>query len=153
MIQELAVVATNIQQAKQRISAFRQRFGDGHFYLACHAALPIVLTPDFLYRLWASFQKDTKGNLLDIPWIAVSDLLLSNLYENVGYELYEMDMIIQNELLSQLQKNDRFGPQRVREIADFVIAYVVTSQKLLCQFNCVENLRSPQEQSVKQPLI
>jgi HEAT repeat protein len=31
--------------------------------------------------------------------------------------------------------------------------YIVTSQKLLCQFNCVENLRSPQEQSVKQPLI
>jgi len=108
----------------RRIEAFRQRFGDGHVYLACHAALPLALTPDLLYSLWANFQRDTDGEAIEIPWIAVADLMLSNLCKEVGNELYEMDQPIRDDLLSQLQSDPRFGLERVRELADFVMAYV-----------------------------
>jgi hypothetical protein len=76
-----------LELATQRIEVFRRRFGDGHFYLACHAALPIALTPDLLYCLWANFQRDVSGEVLEIPWIAVSDVLL-HLCDEVGHELY-----------------------------------------------------------------
>ena len=110
--------------ALRRIAAFRKRFGEGHFYLACHAALPLALTPDLLYCLWVNFQQDSHQELLDIPWIAVSDLILSNLCEEVGHELYEMDTPTRKELLKQLQNDSRFGLERTRELADFMMAYV-----------------------------
>ncbi|MBD2681873.1 MULTISPECIES: hypothetical protein [Nostoc] len=110
--------------AKRRIESFSKRFGEPHFYLACHAAFPLALTPDLLYRLWANFQQDVNSNLLNIPWIAVADLLLSNLCNEVGYELYEIDWAIRNELLNQLKNNPCFGQQRILELSDFLLAYM-----------------------------
>ncbi|MBN3924080.1 hypothetical protein [Nostoc sp. NMS4] len=110
--------------AKRRIESFSKRFGEPHFYLACHAAFPLALTPDLLYRLWANFQQDVNSNLLNIPWIAVADLLLSNLCNEVGYELYEIDWEIRNELLNQLKNNTLFGQQRVLELSEFLLAYM-----------------------------
>lgn len=107
----------------RRIQAFRQRFGDGHFYLACHAALPLALTPDLLYRLWATFQRDCQDHDLAMPWIAVSDLLLSGLCAEVGHELYEMEPAVRDELMQQLKASPRLGPMRLRELAEFMIAY------------------------------
>jgi len=115
---------TKTRSATRRIESFRQRFGDGHFYLACHAALPLALTPDLLYSLWANFQRDTHGEAIDIPWIAVADLMLSNFCKEVGNELYEMDQAVRDDLLNQLRNDSRFGLERLRELADFVMAYV-----------------------------
>jgi len=115
---------TKTRSATRRLESFRQRFGDGHFYLACHAALPLALTPDLLYSLWANFQRDIHGEAIDIPWIAVADLMLSNLCKEVGNELYEMDQTVRDELLNQLQNDSRFGLERLRALADFVMAYV-----------------------------
>ena len=112
------------QLADRRIRSFRQRFGDGHFYLACHAALPLALTPDLLYRLWATFQRDCHDDDLAMPWIAVSDLLLSGLCDEVGDELYEMDSTVRDSLMQQLKDSPRLGLARVRELAEFVIAYI-----------------------------
>ena len=112
------------QSANRRIRSFRQRFGDGHFYLACHAALPLVLTPDLLYQLWATFQRDCQDDNLAMPWIAVSDLLLSGLCDEVGDELYEMDSTVRDALMQQLKDSPRLGLARVRELAAFVIAYI-----------------------------
>src|SRR5438874_11516433 len=89
--------------AQRRIFAFTKRFGDAHLYLAYHAAFPLALTPDLLYRLRANFQRDIYGNALNIPWIAVADLLLSSLCEEVGYEHYEMKVTVRHELLNQLK--------------------------------------------------
>jgi len=122
-----ASVISDVSQSNpttRRIAAFRKQFGEGHFYLACHAALPMALSPDLLYCLWANFQRDINGRLLDIPWIAVGDLLLSGLCETVGYELYEMEVAIQKELMLHLQHDPRFGQERIRELADFVMDYV-----------------------------
>ena len=120
------VTSTNAKtrSATRRIEAFRQRFGDGHFYLACHAALPLALTPDLLYSLWANFQRDIHGEAINIPWIAVADLMLSNLCKEVGNELYEMDQAVRDDLLNQLQNDSRFRLERLQALADFVMAYV-----------------------------
>src|SRR5258707_1980614 len=110
--------------ARRRIQAFRDRFSDAYLYLAFHAAFPLVLTPDLLYRLRANFQRDVHNEELNIPWIAVADLLLSRLCNEVGYELYEMDVAIRAELLSQLKSHPRFGPQRIYDLSNFLRIYV-----------------------------
>src|SRR5205823_10543157 len=99
--------------ARRRISSFSERFGRTHLYLAYHAAFPLALTPDLLYRLWANFQHDIHGKRLNIPWVAVADLLLSSLCDEVGYEIYEMNVAIRNALLSDLTTNHYFGNQRI----------------------------------------
>ncbi|NMG07709.1 peptidoglycan-binding domain-containing protein [Brasilonema sp. UFV-L1] len=110
--------------AKRRIESFEKRFGEAHLYLASHAAFPLSLTPDLLYRLWANFQRDIHGEVLGIPWIAVADLLLSSLCNEVGHELYEMDLTVRNLLLSRLQEDEKFGEQRIIELSDFLLDYV-----------------------------
>ncbi|MEW6494224.1 MAG: hypothetical protein AB1589_17180 [Cyanobacteriota bacterium] len=110
--------------AHRRIEAFGKRFGEAHLYLAYHAAFPLALTPDLLYRLWANFQRDIHGEVLNIPWIAVADLLLSSLCDEVGHELYEMEKEVRDALLSELKANSRFGTERINELSDFLLAYV-----------------------------
>lgn len=53
--------------ASRHIKSFDKSFGEAHLYLACHAALPIALTPDLLYLLWKNFQRDINGEQLNIP--------------------------------------------------------------------------------------
>jgi hypothetical protein len=110
--------------ATRRIKTFGERFGEAHLYLAYHAAFPLALTPDLLYRMWANFQRDINGEALNIPWMAVADLLLSSLCDEVGHELYEMDTVVRNALLKQLKGNLRFGDKRIDELSDFLLAYV-----------------------------
>jgi len=110
--------------AIRKIASFEKRFGRPHLYLACHAAFPLALTPDLLYRLWANFQRDINGQFLNIPWIGVSDILLSGLCDEVGEELYEMDGAIRNELLQRLQGDENFGQQRIQELSDFLLEYL-----------------------------
>ncbi|MEH2285814.1 MAG: CHASE2 domain-containing protein [Nostoc sp.] len=108
----------------RRIESFSKRFGKAHLYLAYHAAFPLALTPDLLYRLWANFQQDIDGDMLGIPWVAVADLLLSNLCDEVGHELYEIDLAVRNELLNRLKENEKFGQQRIQELSNFMLYYV-----------------------------
>jgi uncharacterized protein YkwD len=110
--------------ANRRIESFEKRFGKAHLYLAYHAAFPLALTPDLLYRLWANFQRDIYGEVLGIPWLAVADLLLSNLCDEVGHELYEMDVVVRNVLLSRLKEDEKFGQKRINELSDFLLDYV-----------------------------
>jgi CheY-like chemotaxis protein len=113
--------------ATRRIKTFGERFGEAHLYLAYHAAFPLALTPDLLYRMWANFQRDINGEALNIPWMAVADLLLSSLCDEVGHELYEMDTVVRNALLKELKElkeNPRFGEKRINELSDFLLAYV-----------------------------
>ena len=112
------------QVAQRRIESFEKRFGETHLYLAYHAAFPLALTPDLLYRLWANFQRDIHGEVLNIPWISVADLLLSNLCDEVGHELYEMDLAVRNQLLRQLKEDEKFGQQRIQELSDFMLYYI-----------------------------
>ncbi|WP_265275217.1 glycoside hydrolase family 25 protein [Nostoc sp. KVJ3] len=112
------------QVANRRIESFSKRFGKAHLYLAYHAAFPLALTPNLLYRIWANFQRDIHAQVLDIPWIGVADLLLSSLCDEAGHELYEMDLSIRNVLLKRLQEDEKFGQQRINELSKFLLDYV-----------------------------
>lgn len=108
----------------RQIAFFEKRFGKPHLYLAYHAAFPLALTPELMYRLWATFQRDIHGQTLNIPWVAVGNILLSNLCNEVGHELYEMDKVIRNELLRQLKADQNFGLERIIQLSDFLLEYV-----------------------------
>ena len=110
--------------ASRRIESFGQRFGEAHLFFAYHAAFPLALTPDLLYQVWANFQRDIHRQELKIPWLAVADLLLSTLCDEVGHELYEMDAAVRNALLRDLKENPRFGEKRINELSDFLLTYV-----------------------------
>jgi hypothetical protein len=95
---------------QRRIQAFRDRFGEAHFALATHVAFPLALPADLLYQLWANSQQDIQGEvLLNIPWLAVSDLLLSSLCDEVGHEVYEIPKEVRNSLLAALTTHPCFG--------------------------------------------
>lgn len=115
---------TRSHEIAQTIASFQQRFSEAHVYLAYHAVFPVALTPHLTYCLWANFQVDTGNQDLKIPWIAVADLLLSPLCQEVGHELYEMDTDLRNYLLDQMVQHPRFGQKRVEELAHFLLAYV-----------------------------
>lgn len=103
-----------IQDAIERIDAFEKRFTQGHLDLAYHAAFPLALTPDLLYRL-----RDYPFNpKLKIPWIAVADLLLSDLCYEVGSSLYEMDRTVRQVLL------ERLSQERLEELSRFLLNYI-----------------------------
>jgi tetratricopeptide (TPR) repeat protein len=110
-------------EAAREVDAFGKRWGMPHLDLAKHAAFPLAIAPDLVYRLWATFRTDVTGRPLDVAWIAVADLLLSPLCSEVGHELFEMRPAIQRELLSRLQNDARFGHRRFAELAAFVASY------------------------------
>lgn len=122
--EKVASLPADAAPTVRRIEAFTQRFGKAHLIFAYHAAFPITLTADLLYCLWANFQRDNQGRLLGIPWIAVYDLLLSGLVEEVGPELYEMDRALRDCLVQRLQRDDCFGQSRVEQLSEFLLTYV-----------------------------
>lgn len=81
------------------------RYGFGHFALACYAALPAVLTPDLLHKLWLNFKTYYPNDQLTIIHpVAPVDLLLSPLVEEIGFEIYEMPEAIRHSLLLYLNQ-------------------------------------------------
>ncbi len=76
----------------------------GHFLLASYASIPALLTPDLLYKIWQNFNAyKWHGAAASIHPIAVSDMLLSPLCTEVGFELYEMDQEIKLAMLQWLK--------------------------------------------------
>ncbi|WP_414570816.1 pentapeptide repeat-containing protein [Nostoc sp. CCY 9925] len=110
--------------ATRRIAYFEKRFGKPHLFFAYHAAIAAALSPDLLYRLRLYFRQDIHGQSLNVPWEAVADVLLSGFCHEVGYELYEMDVEVRNQLLSELKKHDNFGQERVKQLSEFIISYI-----------------------------
>ena len=111
-----------------------QIFADSHglptLYFAWHAAFPMVLTPDLLYRLWANFRLDSLGRPLDIPWVAVADLLLSDFVKPIGRETYEMDGTVRDLFLAKLRHqsdpavNPCFGSYCLDRLSTFLLKYI-----------------------------
>lgn len=120
---EIANAGSKYEQAAQRIVAWAKR-GQAYVDLACHAAFPLALTPKLLYFLWQNFSNDTKGCPLDIPWLAVSDLLLSPLCQPTGHQLYEMGSVLRHLLLQLLLADDRFGSTRLNHLSEALLFYI-----------------------------
>jgi hypothetical protein len=120
--------------AIERIVGFAQEFGEAHLNLACHAAFPLALTPDLLYQLWANFVPEA-------PWTAVARVLLSRLCQQVGFEMYEMELAVRNLLLKELK--EQFGAERLEDLAGFLLEYV--GQRLTEDDLDTQDLREAQE--------
>lgn len=105
---------------------FREWYGNDHVILAYHAAFPVALSVDMLYQIWANFKTyaDRFGRARTIPMLAVSDLLLSNLLRPTGRDAYEMFPDVRALLLNKLRSDERFGEQRIQELASFLFQYV-----------------------------
>ena len=108
------------------VAAFANTYGEGHALLACHAAFPMVLTADLVYKIWQNFRNYSgeNGERCEIPYVAVSDLLLSPLCQPSGYQRFEMPANIRHALLTVLQDDDRFGKARLHELASFLKHYI-----------------------------
>ncbi|MEM8640053.1 MAG: hypothetical protein AAGG51_14740 [Cyanobacteria bacterium P01_G01_bin.54] len=104
------------------IARFAAR-GESYLWFAAHAAVPLALTTELLYSLWAEFRQDGAGDALDVPWVVVADLLFSGLCEEVGHELYELRPGVRSRLLEQLQAEGRFGESRLVAVGRYVWAY------------------------------
>lgn len=111
-----------------RLLAYYEAFcspeDERHLWLAAHASFPVALTSDLLYKLWLNFRHDEQGNLLDIPMIAVSDLLLSTLCRPTGHQTFEMPQDIRTTLLLYLKAQPCFGMARVHRLAHFLRFYL-----------------------------
>jgi hypothetical protein len=58
----------------------------------------------------------------EVPWVAEVDLLLSDLCQPVGYELYALDTDVRAYLLAELER--QYGQGRLRQVAKLLISYV-----------------------------
>ncbi|WP_414543844.1 SUMF1/EgtB/PvdO family nonheme iron enzyme [Nostoc sp. CCY0012] len=111
----MANVSPREDLTTRRIRVFERRYGIDALYLAYHAAFPLTLTSDLLYCLRENFVPD-------VPWYAVADVLLSGLCQPAGYDLYEMEGKTRDALLRGLC--EKFGEQRLKELADFMSQYI-----------------------------
>lgn len=128
--------------AKDRLSLYfgqfcegenRSLYGFSHIIFACHAAFPMILSPELLNLIWLNFKtyRNSQG-LQTIERVVVSDLLLSPLVRPVAHRQYEVIPEIRNYLL-YLLKDERwfqlfgitgFGDKRLRELAHFLKQYL-----------------------------
>lgn len=100
-----------------RASSFRKTFGEGHYKLACHASVSVALNPDLLYSIREQF-------IPDVPWFAVSDVLLSSLCYFIENDQYEMDDGIRDNLIQDLLKDKNFGAKRIIQVSLFILEYL-----------------------------
>ncbi|MBP1468316.1 SUMF1/EgtB/PvdO family nonheme iron enzyme [Candidatus Chloroploca sp. M-50] len=102
--------------ARQMVERFVRRFDESYRLLACHAALPLILTPELVHNLRNTFLRG------QVPWVAEVDLLLSELCRPVGYEQYAMDAAVRAYLINDLQA--RVGARRMQDVARLLIRYI-----------------------------
>lgn len=122
----------------QRLVAFHQKastlgYAQGHLWMACIAAFPAFLTPDLLYKLWLNFRQLNRkdGQKVIIDRMAVSDVLLSDLVEEIAVEVYAMRTPIRTALLALIDheiSSQRVDKNLMKRLADFVLRYVRSYQ-------------------------
>lgn len=107
--------------AVRTVLSFERRFGRKHLELACHAALPSILTPELINLIRINFLNDR-----EIDWIAEMDFLLSPLCRPIEDEVYEVEPCVREVLL--LEMETLYGEERTeeikKEIAKFLWVYL-----------------------------
>ena len=103
--------------AVREVLAFERRFGSKHLLLACHAALPLILTPELLNLIHINFLEDEQ-----IPWVAEVDFFLSPLCRPIDEGLFEVEPSVREVLLVELENR---GFERPFELAKFLQVYLV----------------------------
>jgi len=103
--------------AVREVLAFERRFGSKHLLLACHAALPLILTPELLNLIRINFLEEEQ-----IPWVAEVDFILSSLCRPIDEGLFEVEPSVREVLLVELENR---GFERPFELAKFLQVYLV----------------------------
>lgn len=118
-VEDMAAQEDNLSRYEAAIRNILGWANQGKVYLhfAYHAAFPLALTPNLLHYLRVNFA-------LDIPWFAVSELLLSPLCHPAGYQLYEMNSTVRHLLLKLLKEDERFGSQGLEQLSDALLFYI-----------------------------
>jgi len=101
----------------REVLVFEQRFGSKHLLLACHAALPLILTPELLNLIHINFLDEEQ-----IPWVAEVDFLLSPLCRPIDEGLFEVEPSVREVLLVELE--NQCGFERPFELAKFLQVYL-----------------------------
>jgi formylglycine-generating enzyme required for sulfatase activity len=101
--------------AQRQVDRFEQRYGEAMLEFACHAAFPLTLTTDVVYLLRQEY-------FVGLDWSVAAELLLSNLCDAVGYDLYAMGVAVRRVLLDRLVED--FGSERVDELAGWMARYI-----------------------------
>jgi hypothetical protein len=83
----------------------RRQYGLGHLLYACHAAFPLVLSPDLANLIYINFNHYTfyDGSTGNIASLAPSDVLLSPLCRQISNRQFEMLPDIRSFLLNLLK--------------------------------------------------
>jgi anti-anti-sigma factor len=147
-------------EAQERLAAFQRRFGAPHLWFAWHAAFPQVLTPGLLNLLHLNFARDLHAAPLNVPWVAIADLLLSDLCRPLGGELFELYPAVRQVLLEGLlaqadpQAFPYLGPYRLHELSAFTLAYIgrqlASADPLLARRARLQELGALAQQQPKQ---
>jgi formylglycine-generating enzyme required for sulfatase activity len=111
------MVVDKLEQTKRRIEHFLQRYEDEVLrekarQFVRYASFPLTLTSELCCLLREEFVQD-------LPWYVAADVLLSELCESVGYDLYEMETAAQNYLRKQLAERTDLN-----NVAKFLAAYI-----------------------------
>jgi hypothetical protein len=112
----------------------RRQYGLGHLLYACHAAFPLVLSPDLANLLYINFNHYSfyDGSTGNIASLAPSDVLLSPLCKQISNRQFEMLPEIRSFLLNLLKDGRWFyrygivlkGEERLFDLADFLQQYL-----------------------------
>lgn len=117
------------EQAIEQYLAYEERYGRGHALLACHAAFPLIVTPELVNLIRINFLADQA-----IDWVAEADFLLAFCHPiDTNQGLYQIDPGLRQVMLADLQES-HYGIKRLYELADFLLA---------CGEQYVEHLRRP----------
>jgi formylglycine-generating enzyme required for sulfatase activity len=105
--------------AERQIKLFEERYGQKMLDFACHAAFPQMLTTEVVYllRQWLADR-----SILNLRWSAAPELLLSNLCDPAGYDLYGMSVAVRSVLLEKLVA--KYQRPRLDELAQWMGEYI-----------------------------
>lgn len=82
-----------------------ENYKQANLIFAYYAAFPGVFSPDMLNQLWLHFQTYKVGEeFKNMPYVVISDLLQSDLCEEVAFELFEFDPVVAVYLKDQMEK-------------------------------------------------
>src|SRR4051812_19520290 len=59
-------------------------------WLIVHAAFPVALTSDLLYKIWVNFRTMERNGTCKTPLFAVAQILQSAIFRAVSRDLFEM---------------------------------------------------------------
>ncbi|MGH9752595.1 MAG: SUMF1/EgtB/PvdO family nonheme iron enzyme [Blastocatellia bacterium] len=109
---------TNERHARgqEMVEEFLHRFAEKADYraLACHAALPLMLTPDLLKYLRHEFMPH-------LSWVAEVDLLLSKLCDEAAEGVYVMKRDARACLIRRMREDEALGEDRIEIVNRMLI--------------------------------